>query len=76
MSFGLKVVQNEPELRETVAVIFNEHRQAVLAAQFVGGREVNVRLLGNEPLEAFPPVDLVVLVSRRRRLTSCAVDYA
>jgi D-alanine-D-alanine ligase len=59
VSFGLKVVRDEQELREAVAVIFNEYRQAVLAEQFIEGREVNVGLLGNEPPEAFPPVELV-----------------
>lgn len=59
VSFGLKIVHDETELREGAAVIFNEFRQAVLAEQFIEGREVNVGLLGNEPPEAFPPVELV-----------------
>ncbi len=58
VSFGLKVVQNEEELREAAQVIFNEFRQAVLAEQFIEGREVNVGLLGNNPPEPFPPVEL------------------
>ena len=59
VSFGLKVVQNEDELREAARVIFDEFHQAVLAEQFIEGREVNVGLLGNNPPEAFPPVELV-----------------
>jgi len=58
VSFGLKVVDNEAELREAVKVIFDEFKQAVLAEQFIKGREVNVGLLGNDPPEAFPPVEL------------------
>ena len=58
VSFGLKVVQNETELREATKVIYDEFRQAVLAEQFIEGREVNVGLLGNDPPEAFPPVEL------------------
>jgi D-alanine-D-alanine ligase len=58
VSFGLKVVQNENELREAAAVIFKEFEQAVLAEQFIEGREINVGLLGNNPPEAFPPVEL------------------
>ena len=58
VSFGLKVVQNENELREAAGVIFEEFEQAVLAEQFIEGREVNVGLLGNNPPEAFPPVEL------------------
>ena len=59
VSFGLKVVHNEAELREAAGVIYNEFRQAVLAEQFIEGREVNVGLLGNNPPEAFPPVELL-----------------
>jgi len=59
VSFGLKVVHNEQELRETAGVIFEEYRQPVLVEQYIEGREVNVGLLGNNPPEAFPPVELV-----------------
>ena len=58
VSFGLKVVENESELREAAKIIYDEFRQAVLAEQFIKGREVNVGLLGNDPPEAFPPVEL------------------
>lgn len=58
VSFGLKVVENESELRDAAKVIYDEFRQAVLAEQFIKGREVNVGLLGNDPPEAFPPVEL------------------
>jgi D-alanine-D-alanine ligase len=58
VSFGLKVVKNEKELREAVGVIYKEFDQAVLAEQYIEGREVNVGLLGNNPPEAFPPVEL------------------
>lgn len=58
VSFGLRVCKNEAELRDGAAVIFNEFGQAVLAEQFIEGREVNVGILGNNPPEAFPPVML------------------
>jgi D-alanine-D-alanine ligase len=58
VSLGLKVVHNEKELREAAGVIFREFEQAVLAEQFIEGREINVGLLGNNPPEAFPPVEL------------------
>ncbi len=58
VSFGLQVVHNEAELREATRVIFQEFEQPVLAEQFIEGREVNVGLLGNNPPEAFPPVEL------------------
>jgi D-alanine-D-alanine ligase len=58
VSFGLKVVKDETELREAALVIFKEFGQAVLAEQYVEGREINVGILGNSPPEAFPPVQL------------------
>jgi len=59
VSFGLKVVHNERELREAASVIFKEYRQPVLVERYIEGREINVGLLGNNPPEALPPVELV-----------------
>jgi D-alanine-D-alanine ligase len=58
VSFGLKVVANEKELRGAARVIFEEFRQPVLVEQFIEGREINVGVLGNSPPEAFVPVEL------------------
>src|SRR5660398_232710 len=58
VSFGLKIVNNDEELKETAAVIYNEFQQPVLAEQYIEGREINVGLLGNSPPEALPPVEL------------------
>jgi len=58
VSFGLKVVHDEEELRAATKVIYDEFRQGVLAEQFIEGREINVGILGNDPPEAFPPVQL------------------
>ena len=58
VSFGLRVVQNEDELRDGTRLIFEKYGQPVLVERFIEGREVNVGLLGNNPPEAFPPVEL------------------
>ena len=58
VSFGLKVVNDADELREAAGVIFETYGQAVLAEQYIEGREVNVGLLGNGPPEPFAPVEL------------------
>ena len=58
VSFGLKVVQDEEELRAAAKVIYDEFRQGVLAEQYIEGREINVGILGNDPPEAFSPVQL------------------
>jgi D-alanine-D-alanine ligase len=59
VSYGLRVVHDEQELREAAKVIFDQYRQPVLVEQYIEGREINVGLLGNNPPEAFPPVELV-----------------
>ncbi len=59
VSFGLKVVGDDDELREASGVIFREYGQPVLVERYIEGREVNVGLLGNNPPEAFPPVELI-----------------
>jgi D-alanine-D-alanine ligase len=59
VSFGLKIVHDEAEMREAAGIIFEEYRQPVLVEQYIDGREINVGLLGNSPAEALPPVELV-----------------
>ncbi|MBN1341681.1 MAG: ATP-grasp domain-containing protein [Phycisphaerae bacterium] len=59
VSFGLRVVNNEDEMREGVEVIFSRFQQPVLVERYVKGREINVGLIGNNPPEALPPVEIV-----------------
>jgi D-alanine-D-alanine ligase len=54
VSFGLKVVYNEEDLRQAVHFIVNEFDQQALVEQFIRGREFAVGLLGNSPVETFP----------------------
>ena len=58
VSFGLKIVNDEGELREAARVIYREYHQPILVEQYIAGREVNIGLLGNGPPEALPPVEL------------------
>lgn len=59
VSFGIKIVQNEQELRDAAGVIFKEFEQPVLVERYISGREINVGLLGNHPTEALPPAEIV-----------------
>lgn len=59
VSFGLKIVSNEKELREASQIIFDEYGQPVLAEQYIRGREINIGLIGNNPPETMPPVELI-----------------
>ena len=58
VSYGLKVVRDEAELREGVKTIYDKFEQPTLVEEYIEGREVNVGLLGNDPAEALPPVEL------------------
>ena len=59
VSMGIKVVNNEEELREAAQVIFDKFSQPVLVEQYIEGREINVGLLGNNPPETLPPCEIV-----------------
>ena len=58
VSFGIRVVNTEEELREAAGIIFDKFQQPVLAEQYIAGREINVGILGNTPPEAFAPAEL------------------
>lgn len=53
------VVESEAELRELAAEIAGRYRQAVIAENFVGGREFTVGLLGEKRPKALPPMEIV-----------------
>ncbi|KPL08063.1 hypothetical protein AMJ86_02000, partial [bacterium SM23_57] len=57
-SFGLKIVNNDQSLSETVSQLFTEYKQPALVEQFIEGREVNVAVLGNHPPKALPVLEL------------------
>lgn len=59
VSFGIKIVNNEQELRDASQIIFEEFKQPVLVEQYIDGREINVGLLGNNPTEALPPAEIL-----------------
>ncbi len=58
VSYGLKIVHDERELREGVAAIYQAFKQPTLVEEYIAGREINVGLLGNDSPEALPPVEL------------------
>jgi len=58
VSFGLKVVYNQEDLREAVHFIVTEFSQQALVEQFIRGREFCVGLIGNSPVESFPVLEI------------------
>jgi len=56
--FQSSVVKNKKELREKVKEIIKNLKQPVLVEEFLNGREFTVSLIGNNPVEVLPPVEL------------------
>jgi D-alanine-D-alanine ligase len=59
VSFGVKVVENEAELRAATDVIFETYQQPALVERFIAGREINVGVLGNNPPETLWPAEII-----------------
>jgi D-alanine-D-alanine ligase len=59
-SIGLRLVHNEQELCTAVAENLATLAEPVLVEQYLAGREINIGVLGNQPGQAFPPVEVVV----------------
>jgi D-alanine-D-alanine ligase len=57
VSFGLRVVNDVPELKKAVSYIVSEFQQPALVEHFIRGREFAIGLIGNNPVEAFPPLE-------------------
>lgn len=58
VSWGLKIVENETDLREAVKFIVTEFQQQALVEQFIRGREFCVGMLGNGDPETFPVLEI------------------
>lgn len=58
VSFGLRVVHNVEELKDAVDYIVGEFEQQALVEQFIRGREFAVGLIGNNPVETLPILEI------------------
>ncbi len=58
VSYGLAVVNNEDELRSAAGKIFDKFSQPALVERYIEGTEINVGVIGNNPVETFPAVEL------------------
>jgi D-alanine-D-alanine ligase len=58
VSYGIKMVDNELDLRDAVKFVVTEFEQQALVEQFIRGREFCVGLLGNGDPEAFPVLEI------------------
>lgn len=56
--FQNSVVKNEKELRKKVKEVIKNLKQPALVEEFLEGREFTISLIGNNPVEVLPPVEL------------------
>ena len=57
-SYGLRLVHDASELATAASAIHHDYQQAALVEEYVDGRELCLGLLGNDPVECLPPVEL------------------
>jgi D-alanine-D-alanine ligase len=57
-SYGLHLVRNNQELQAAVLSVVGRYQQQALVEEYIDGREVCVAVLGNQPREILPPVEL------------------
>jgi D-alanine-D-alanine ligase len=65
-SFGLRFVERAVDLQKAVHGVLDEFKQPVLVEEFIEGREVNVSLLGNNPPEVLPVLELMLQEAERK----------
>lgn len=58
VSYGIRIVDNEGDLRDAVSTIIEEFGQHVLVEEFVAGRELAIGVLGNGEPEVLPVVEI------------------
>jgi lysine 2,3-aminomutase len=57
-SYGLHFVRDGGELEKAVLDVVTQYQQDALVEEYIDGREVCIGLLGNDPVELLPPVEL------------------
>ncbi len=58
VSFGLKIVNDEAALKEAIEFVVTEFHQQALVEEFIRGREFAIGILGNDPIETFPILEI------------------
>lgn len=53
-------VENTQRLKEQIDLIVKSYRQPALVEEFISGTEFTVALIGNDPIEVFPPVQVKI----------------
>lgn len=59
-SLGLRLVNDAKELRAAVTENLEVFQEPVIAERFIGGREINVSVLGNTAPQALPVVEVLL----------------
>jgi D-alanine-D-alanine ligase len=59
-SLGVALVADESQLRTVVDDVWSIYHQPTLVEAFLEGREINVSVIGNDPVLAMTPVEVVI----------------
>ncbi len=59
VSFGLSIARDAKSLIRGVGDILEEYGTGALVEQYIEGREINISIVGNDPPEVLPPVELL-----------------
>ncbi|MDJ0847210.1 MAG: 7TM domain-containing protein [Myxococcota bacterium] len=69
-----RVVGDRLELKKAIEALLEEQQQPAIVAEATPGREIHVALLGNDPVETLPPVELQA--GRLGRICPAPLDTA
>jgi D-alanine-D-alanine ligase len=64
-SYALRIAERRRQLEKAVEVVLRRFRQEVLVEEHVRGRFISAALLGNDPVECLPLVELDAAAGRR-----------
>jgi D-alanine-D-alanine ligase len=73
-AYDVVPVTNRQELRQAIKDTVRRTRQEVLVEEFIDGRQINVALLGNDPVECLPLVE--VSAEEPRKTCPARIDEA
>jgi D-alanine-D-alanine ligase len=71
-SYELTIVEDRPQLENAVKGVLRRYRQAAVVEEYIAGRQMSVALLGNDPIECMPLVEIVA--GRRDKICPAPTD--
>ena len=70
--YGYFIARDESQLGDLVKKVKSKYRQEVLVEEYIDGRQINVGLIGNDPVECLPLVEIER--GTRKKLCPARID--